>query len=80
MKEKTFSYLKENDYHISTSLTFWVGSDKKPTKEEMKKYEDAVWRWFTHKEPLPDGITVDPINTYLWDSRVALKDNPIDKI
>ena len=67
-------------YCISTKLDFWNESDNKPTKEEIQKYEDALWLWFTDGEPLPDGVSFDFISTTLWDREVALKDNPIMEV
>lgn len=72
--------MREKRYEISTFLNFWVETDIKPTKEAMKKHQNAVWLWFTGGEPLPKGIIVDLVKTTLWDDKVADEDNPIEEV
>ena len=72
--------VNKRSYLIATTLNFCLETYKKPTKNAMKEYEDAIWLWVTEDKPLPDTIKVWLRHTTLWDSEVAEEDNPIKRI
>lgn len=67
-------------YEIRTFVNFWVETDIKPTKEALKQHQDAVLLCFNEGEPLPKGVLVDRVDTFLLDSEAPDEDNPIEEV